>query len=394
MTRLEELIKKLCPNGVTFKKLEECCCVLDRQRKPVSSSARTAGDYPYYGANGIQDYVSDYIFDGQFVLVGEDGSVLTKNGTPVVTWAEGKIWVNNHAHIVSEKDGVLLRFLFHYLQTVDITHLVHGNIPKLTGGDFKALKIPVPPVEVQREIVHILDNFTKLTTELTTELTARRKQLNYYRNSLFEFDDSTERVSLGELCSIKGRVGWQRLTKLEYRNSGDYYLVTGTDFLKNNRIDFEHCYFVSKERYEQDPNIQLEVGDVILTKDGTIGKVAYIDRLPKPATLNSHLVVFKNLSSRIMPKFLMYILLSDIFLNFANNNSSKGTIIGLPQKTIAMFPMPIPSLKKQEEIVSILETISDLSLEVSDKLPAEINARQKQYYYYRNKLLTFKELSK
>ena len=113
MSRLDELIQQYCPDGVEYRKLEDCCTVLDKKRKPVTKAAREAGEYPYYGANGIQDYVSDYIFDGTFVLVGEDGSVITKAGTPVVTWAEGKIWVNNHAHIIEGTDGVLLRYLFH-----------------------------------------------------------------------------------------------------------------------------------------------------------------------------------------------------------------------------------------------------------------------------------------
>ena len=188
MSQLSDLIKKYCPNGVEYKPLGEVCEILDNKRKPVTKSAREYGEYPYYGANGIQDYVSDYIFDGTFVLVGEDGSVITKNGNPVVTWAEGKIWVNNHAHIIAEKKGVLLRYLFHYIQIIDIAHLVHGNIPKLTGGDFKALSIPVPPLPVQEEIVRILDNFTKLTAELTAELTARRAQYEYYRDALLKFD--------------------------------------------------------------------------------------------------------------------------------------------------------------------------------------------------------------
>lgn len=185
MTKLNELIQQLCPDGVEYRKLEDCCTVLDKKRKPVTKAAREAGEYPYYGANGIQDYVADYIFDGTFVLVGEDGSVITKAGTPVVTWAEGKIWVNNHAHIIEETDGVLLRYLFHYIQTIDVTPLIHGNIPKLTGGDFRALQIPVPPLPVQSEIVRILDNFT----ELTAELTARKKQYEFYRDKLLTFGD-------------------------------------------------------------------------------------------------------------------------------------------------------------------------------------------------------------
>ena len=149
MSKLEELIAQLCPNGVEYKNLEDCCTVLDNRRKPVKKGVRTSGNYPYYGANGIQDYVSSYIFDGQFVLVGEDGSVLTQDGKPVVTWAEGKIWVNNHAHIIESNGVIALRFLYHFIQTIDIVALVHGNIPKLTGKDFRALKIPVPPIEVQ-----------------------------------------------------------------------------------------------------------------------------------------------------------------------------------------------------------------------------------------------------
>lgn len=192
MNNLNFLIERLCPNGVMYRPLEQCCSILDNRRKPVTKAAREAGEYPYYGANGIQDYVSDYIFDGTFVLVGEDGSVVTPAGTPVVTWATGKIWVNNHAHIIEEKDGVLLRFLFHYLQTVNVSPLIHGNIPKLTGGDFRAIRIPLPPLPVQQEIVRILDNFTELTAELTAELAARQKQYEYYRDKLLTFKEATE----------------------------------------------------------------------------------------------------------------------------------------------------------------------------------------------------------
>ncbi|MBR3090834.1 MAG: restriction endonuclease subunit S, partial [Bacteroidetes bacterium] len=198
MSKIDELIDKLCPDGVEFKVLEEICNILDNKRKPVTKTIREKGEYPYYGANGIQDYVSDYIFDGEYVLVGEDGSVVNKNGTPVVNWAKGKIWVNNHAHIIEEKEGVLLRFLFHYLQTVNVAYLIHGNIPKLTGKDFRAIKIPVPPLEVQREIVRVLDNFTMLTTELTTELAKRKKQYEYYRDDLLSFDVDIPKKKLGE----------------------------------------------------------------------------------------------------------------------------------------------------------------------------------------------------
>ena len=145
MSKIEKLIEELCPKGVEYKKLEFCCRILDNKRKPISKNSRNIGIYPYYGANGIQDYIDNYIFDGKYVLIGEDGSVQTQNGNPIVNWAEGKIWVNNHAHIIEEANNVLLRYLFHYLQIVDVSDLIHGNIPKLTGSDFRNIIVPVPP---------------------------------------------------------------------------------------------------------------------------------------------------------------------------------------------------------------------------------------------------------
>ena len=106
MSRLEQLIAELCPGGVEFSSLGIVCEILDNQRKPITKKNRKAGVYPYYGANGIQDYVDNYIFDGTFLLMGEDGSVINKDNSPVLTWATGKIWVNNHAHVLRETPKV------------------------------------------------------------------------------------------------------------------------------------------------------------------------------------------------------------------------------------------------------------------------------------------------
>lgn len=176
--------------NVPMVPLKDCCHLLDGKRKPITRKYREPGPYPYYGANGIQDYVANYIFDGIYILVGEDGSVMTPSGNPVVTWASGKIWVNNHAHVLAEKPGVLLRYLFHCLQAADITPLVHGNIPKLTSGDLKAIQIPVPPVSAQREIVRTLDKlgsfYHDLSSSLSSEITAVQKQYAYYQSIIFD----------------------------------------------------------------------------------------------------------------------------------------------------------------------------------------------------------------
>lgn len=169
---------------------------LDSQRRPVTRSDRSAGAYPYYGANGVQDYVENYLFDGTFLLVGEDGSVVQKTGAPVLNWATGKIWVNNHAHVLVEKsEEVRLRFVFHYLQTIDISSYVTGGTqPKLNQGNMNRIAIPVPPVDEQERVIEVLDKFDALVNDLSiglpAELAARRKQYECYRDKLLTFEEA------------------------------------------------------------------------------------------------------------------------------------------------------------------------------------------------------------
>ncbi|ONI45107.1 hypothetical protein AN641_04800 [Candidatus Epulonipiscioides gigas] len=193
MSKLDELIKELCPDGVEYVKLGDVVNILDNLRKPVSKQNRISGIYPYYGANGIQDYVDSYIFDGIYILMGEDGSVINTDNTPILTWATGKIWVNNHAHILSEiSEKALLRYIYFCLSKTNVSNIVRGTPPKINQQNMRNIQILLPPLAVQEEIVRILDHFieltTKLTTKLTTELTARKKQYEYYRNQLLNFD--------------------------------------------------------------------------------------------------------------------------------------------------------------------------------------------------------------
>ena len=188
MNKIDRRLEELCPEGIDFVKLGEVCEILDSKRKPVAKDRRTSGIYPYYGANGIQDYVDDYIFDGTFILLGEDGSVINADKSPVLNWAVGKIWVNNHAHILAEIPSIAnLRYLYFVLQTKDVSSIVRGTPPKLNQENLRNIEIPVPPLSIQEEIVRILDHFTELTASLQAELQARQKQYEYYRDKLLTF---------------------------------------------------------------------------------------------------------------------------------------------------------------------------------------------------------------
>ena len=142
------------PVGWEWCRVSTILNILDSQRKPVTKSDRESGIYPYCGANGVLDYVKNYIFDGSFILIGEDGSVITKNGNPVVNKIEGKIWVNNHAHIVQEFGNLGYQdFLYYALQSIDISMYVHGFMPKYSQGDLRKTIVPLPPLFEQKRIV-------------------------------------------------------------------------------------------------------------------------------------------------------------------------------------------------------------------------------------------------
>lgn len=181
---------------VKWMTLGEMCSILDSKRKPVTKNNRSAGIYPYYGASGIVDYVANYIFDGDYLLISEDGANLEMRTMPIAFSISGKNWVNNHAHILKFEDITTQKYVQYYIEHMDITtYLSKGSMPKLTQGQLKSMLIPVPPLEEQKRIVSILDRFEALTTDLQSglpaEIEARRKQYEYYREKLLTFKRKT-----------------------------------------------------------------------------------------------------------------------------------------------------------------------------------------------------------
>ena len=164
--------------------------MLDSKRIPVAKKNRRKGPYPYYGANGIQDYVDSYIFDGTFLLVGEDGSVIRADKSPVLNWAVGKIWVNNHAHVLSEGQSADLRYLYYALQVLDVSSVVRGTPPKLNQENLKKIELLLPPLAEQKQISAKLDAFMSVVTALDEEIAARREQFAGWLEKLMEFREA------------------------------------------------------------------------------------------------------------------------------------------------------------------------------------------------------------
>lgn len=187
-----------------------------------------------------------------------------------------------------------------------------------------------------------------------------------------------------EACTLNARIGWQRLTKAEYKTTGNYMLITGTDFTTSYTINYDSCVYVSEDRYSQDSKIQIKNGDVLITKDGTLGKVAQVNFLPMPATLNGGVFVVRPKDNSLLPRYIMHFLLSDHFQKVVDQQKTGSTISHLTQALFSRLQIPVPPLPVQEEIVRILDSFTELTA----NLTAEITARKKQYEYYRDKLLT------
>ena len=377
MNKIDELIQQLCPNGVVYMDLGDVVNILDNLRKPISKSNREKGKYPYYGANGIQDYVRGFIFDGTFLLMGEDGSVINNDNSPILNWATGKIWVNNHAHVLSERKNVaLLRFIYYYLSTIDVSLIVHGTPPKINQANLRSIIIPIPPLEIQEEIVRILDNFTKLEAELEAELEARNKQYEYYRNKLLSFEGKdVEWKSLGEIC-------------ISITAGGDL----PRKYTKNQKIpsiEFPYPIFAnsteSKGLYGFTDNYTIDSCAVTIAARGA--KVGFhLIREPYFTPIVRLIVLIPNLS-----------IIATKYLNFALDitpiSGTKGSIPQLIVPAVKKIIIPVPTLSEQQRIVEILEKFDSLVNNISVGLPAEIEARRKQYEYYRGKLLSFKEIN-
>ena len=171
--------------GVEMKTLPEISVNKDRARKPITSSKRKAGIYPYYGASGIVDYVDGYIFDGDFLLISEDGANLVARSTPIAFSIKGKNWVNNHAHVLQFKDKATKKYVEIYLNMIDLEPWINGAAqPKLNQDNLNKITIPIPTLARQQEIVSILDTFEASITNLETQLEQRLKQYEYYREEL------------------------------------------------------------------------------------------------------------------------------------------------------------------------------------------------------------------
>ncbi len=377
MSKLEQLIKQYCPDGVRFVPLANCCSVEDNKRKPVKASERLPGKIPYYGANNIQDYVEGYTHDGEYVLIAEDGSASLTNYS--IQYVTGQFWANNHVHVVNGRSELDSRFLYHHLTSFNfVPYLAGGTRAKLNKAKMLKIPIPLPPLPVQSEIVRILDNFA--------ELTARKKQYEYYRDSLLTFDDDVPMVPLNEISLSVCTGVTPRAGNPEYYNGGTI------PWLRTQEVRFVDIWDTEMkvtERAMTETSLKwVPANSVIIAISGATAGRSAINRIP--LVTNQHCCSFEVDRRKGLYRYVFHCVANGYWELLKLKQGARGDLnAGL----IKRFTIPLPSLPEQARIVSILDKFDALTTDITAGLPAEIAARQKQYEYYRDKLLTFEEIA-
>ena len=393
MSKLEQLIKELCPDGVEWKKIGEICEITRGVVISKDDIRNNIGEYPVYSSqtenNGELGRISTYAYNGEYLTWTTDGA---NAGT--VFYRTGKFNVTNVCGLLKIRSSDnLTKYIYHILRVEAYKYVRRGmGNPKLMSNVMVNIQIPLPPLPVQEEIVRILDTFAELTTELTTELTMRKQQYEYYRETLFNFENSSIKfVPMGDETIGKFTRG-SGLQKKDFTNNGvgcihygQIYTYYGTYAIKTKTFVSEE--FAKKSRIARH-------GDLIIAttseNDEDVCKaVAWLGNegiaISGDACFYTH---------KLNPKYVAYFFQTEQFQKqkrlFITGTKVRRVNVSALEKIL----IPLPPLEEQQRIVDILDRFDTLVNDIKTGLPAEIEARQKQYEYYRDKLLTFKKLER
>lgn len=405
MSKLQDLINEFCPNGVEYKKLGEIATISRGGNLQKKDFTEDGVPCIHYG----QIYTRYGLFaDTTFSFISEESGKRQKYAEPTdiimavtseniedvckcVAWLGNEpVAVSGHTAIIHHNQNP--RYMCYYFHSSDFqaqkNRLAHGTkVMEVTPSKLADIVLPVPPLPIQREIVRILDNFTELTAELqeklTAELTARKKQYEYYSSKLF-------------VDSIHNWMPMSELAEFVYGYTDKANDTGDTRFIRITDINEQGCLNKQNPKYitlnDEAKKSLLSKGDLIMARTGaTFGKTLYFDSDEQSVYASFLIKIIPN-KQKLDNRFYWHFTKTPLYWEQANKLVSAG---GQPQfntPALKQVKVPVPSLEEQHRIVSILDRFDALCNDLTSGLPAEIEARQKQYEYYRDKLLRFKEL--
>ena len=391
MSRLEQLLSNLCPNGIEYKKLSEIATV-SRGVRVVREQLKAEGEIPVY-----QNSLKPLGYHDKSNVTANTAFVIGAGAAGEIGFSDVEFWAADDCYYIVCPEELDDRYLYYALMKnhlLILSRVRKASIPRLSRAVIENLVIPIPPIKVQIEIVKILDEYTESITalqqELEKELTARKKQYEYYRDLLLDF---------GVHGGATGEFEWRTISEIAKTNIGLATSVTqhkvpwGVRLLHNsdiqqNQIVLKNEEFISEEFATKNQSKRFKKHDIITVHTGDVGTSAviedeYVDCIGF-TTITTRIIDTRYVS----PYYLCHYLNSHICkLQIASMTISDRS--NLNQKMFDTLRIPIPSIEEQERIVSILDRFDKLCNDLIEGLPAEIEARRKQYEYYRDKLLSF-----
>ena len=351
------------------------------------------GQYPFFVRSQTVEHIDSFHYDCEAVLTAGDGVGTGK----VFHYINGKFDAHQRVYVMSQFKDVLGKYFYYWFSKNFFAEVAKytakSSVDSVRKQMIAGMVLLLPSAEEQQKIVGILSDIDTLITNLQNLIQKKKnirqgtmQMLVTGKKRLDGFSGDWVKINLAKNSRLKARIGWQGLTTAEYLDEGYSYLITGTDF-KDGRINWNGCHYVNYDRYVQDPNIQVSNGDLLLTKDGTIGKVAYISDLNRPATLNSGVFVVKPITDAYTAHFMFYVLKSSVFKDFLQQLSAGSTINHLYQKDLVKFDLYVPpTTEEQEAITGIL---FDMDLDIY-KLEEKLSKYQKIKQGMMEELLTGK----
>jgi type I restriction enzyme S subunit len=390
MSKIDELINQLCPNGVTYYELRELFKISRGRVMSKEYLRDNAGNYPVYSSqtanNGQIGKIATFDFDGEYLTWTTDGA---NAGT--IFYRNGKFSVTNVCGLLKATSNKIDPKFAYYILSVNMKNYVSSGMgnPKLMSNVVEKIKIPIPPLAIQEEIVKILDTFTTLEAELEAELEARKKQYTFYRDSLLSFEGKdVEWKTLGEVGEF---VRGNGLQKKDFTESGVGCIHYGQIYTHYGTYADKTKTFVSPElakKLKKASKNDLVIAGVSENVEDVCKAVVWLG--DEDICISGDAFIFKHKQN---PKFIGYLFQTSMFLEFKKKYAQGAKVTRLQSGSLPKYLIPIPPIEEQERIANSLDKLDTLINNISIGLPAEIKSRRKQYEYYRNQLLTFNSVN-
>lgn len=341
-------------------RLDECCEILDSQRIPITGADRVAGEYPYYGANGIQDYVADYIFDDELVLLAEDGGNFGSKSKPIAYRVSGKCWVNNHAHVLKPKEMIDVDFLCYSLMFYNVDGMVNGATrQKLTQAAMRQMTIP--KVEFSEQLVIV----NKMKT--VQGIIAARKQ------QLVELD-TLIKARFVELFGdpVTNPIGWpvhQLSEFIEFLTSGSrgwaqYFTDDGEYFItiknvKNCRITLDDVQHIVPPDNAEAKRTKVQEGDLLISITADLGRTGVVTKeiAEHGGYINQHLTCIRVNKNKLNPLYVAYFMESEAGKSQFQSKNQSAVKAGLNFNSINTLRLLVPPLEQQNDFVSFVAQV-------------------------------------